>query len=52
VTGGAVRYEDIGTINGYKHLPATFSPGRRTGASLEQVIAGWEATLYDGSAAS
>ncbi len=28
----AVRYEDIGTINGYKHLPATFSPGTRRGS--------------------
>ncbi len=50
--GGAVRYEDIGTINGYKHLPATFSPARRVGPSLEQVIAGWEARLYDGAPAS
>ncbi len=52
VTGGAVRYEDIGTINGYKHLPATFSPSGRLGPSLEQVTAGWEARLYDGSRAS
>jgi cytochrome P450 len=35
---GAVRYEDIGTINGYKHLPATFSPGNRQGRPLDQVI--------------
>jgi cytochrome P450 len=42
----AVRYEDIGTINGYKHLPATFSPGTRRGQPLEQVIAKWETTLY------
>ena len=52
VPGGAVRYEDIGTINGYKHLPATFSPARRVGPSLEQVIADWEARLYAGSPAS
>ncbi|MGH9096646.1 MAG: cytochrome P450, partial [Acidimicrobiales bacterium] len=35
---GAVRYEDIGTINGYQHLPAGFSPGTRQGRGLEQVI--------------
>jgi cytochrome P450 len=51
VPGEAVRYEDIGTINGYKHLPATFSPGIRRGKPLAQVIAGWEAELYGGSAA-
>jgi cytochrome P450 len=49
VEGGAVRYEDIGTINGYKHLPATFSPGTPQGHSLEQVMATWEAKLYAGS---
>jgi cytochrome P450 len=43
---GAVRYEDIGTINGYKHLPATFTPGARRGRSLEEVMADWEARLY------
>jgi hypothetical protein len=51
VEDGAVRYEDIGTINGYQHLPATFTPGTRQGRSLAQVIADWEATLY-GSPAS
>jgi cytochrome P450 len=45
----AVRYEDIGTINGYQHLPATFTPGTRQGQPLEHVIAKWEATLYAGS---
>jgi cytochrome P450 len=49
VEGGAVRYEDIGTINGYKHLPATFSPGTPEGQPLEQVMATWEARLYAGS---
>ncbi len=44
--GGAVRYEDIGTINGYKHLPATFAPGTRQGQPLERVIAKWETKLY------
>jgi cytochrome P450 len=50
--GGAVRYEDIGTINGYKHLPATFSPRSREGQPLEQVIAKWESELYGDSTAS
>jgi cytochrome P450 len=49
---GAVRYEDIGTINGYQHLPATFPPGERRGRRLEDVMADWEATLYDSSSAS
>ena len=49
---GAVRYEDIGTINGYKHLPATFSPGTPEGQSLEQVMGKWESELYDGSTTS
>jgi cytochrome P450 len=45
----AVRYEDIGTINGYKHLPATFSAGARRGRPLARVIADWETALYGGS---
>jgi hypothetical protein len=48
----AVRYEDIGTINGYKHLPARFTPGRRFGPSLEAIMARWEAVLYDDSPVS
>lgn len=51
VESEAVRYEDIGVINGYQHLPATFSPGTRQGRPLQNVIADWEATLY-GSPAS
>jgi cytochrome P450 len=42
---GIVRYEDVGTINGYQHLPATFSPGRRTGEPLDRVIETWQAVL-------
>lgn len=42
---GIVRYEDIGTINGYQHLPATFTPGPRQGPTLDQVIATWQRTL-------
>jgi cytochrome P450 len=51
VGGGEVRYEDIGTINGYQHLPATFTPGDRLGSPLSEVIASWESVLY-GNAAS
>ena len=42
---GIVRYEDIGTINGYQHVPASFPPGRREGASLDEVIDHWQQTL-------
>jgi hypothetical protein len=43
---GAVRYEDIGTINGYQHLPATFTAGKPQGRPLVQVIDGWGSTLF------
>ncbi len=46
IEGAAIRYEDIGTINGYQHLPATFSPGRREGRSLNETIAAWKTVLY------
>lgn len=42
---GIVRYEDVGTINGYQHVPAVFSPGRRAGDPLNQVIDKWQAVL-------
>jgi cytochrome P450 len=42
-----VRYEDIGTINGYRHLPARFVPGRPRGSPLDEVIARWQ-TIVDG----
>jgi cytochrome P450 len=35
---GAVHYETIGVINGMRHLPATFTPGRRLGAGLDETI--------------
>jgi len=46
---GVVRYEDIGTINGYKHLPATFTPRRREGLVLDEVIDRWQGVLDGGS---
>ena len=42
---GKEQYESIGTINGYKHLPATFTPGRREGPPLAEVMADWQARL-------
>lgn len=42
---GVVRYEDVGTINGFRHMPATFTPGARQGEGLAQVIRRWQATL-------
>ncbi|GAA5056903.1 cytochrome P450 [Thermocatellispora tengchongensis] len=35
---GAVHYDTTGVINGMKKLPATFTPGRRLGAGLEETI--------------
>ncbi len=42
---GIIRYEDVGTINGYQHLPASFSPGQRRGQPLAEVIEKWQAVL-------
>ena len=42
---GKVQYDSIGVINGYKHLPATFTPGRREGPPLADVMEAWQATL-------
>jgi cytochrome P450 len=35
---GAVHYETIGVIQGMRHLPATFTPGARLGAGLDETI--------------
>jgi hypothetical protein len=35
---GAVHYDTTGIINGMKHLPATFTPGPRLGAGLDETI--------------
>jgi hypothetical protein len=42
---GAVRYETIGLNNGYRHLPATFTPGMREGPGFAEVIARWQENL-------
>ena len=35
---GAVHYDTTGVINGMKHLPATFTPGKRLGPGVEETI--------------
>jgi cytochrome P450 len=42
---GAERYESIGIINGWRHMPATFPPGQRQGSTLAETMATWQATL-------
>lgn len=35
---GAVHYETIGVIQGMRKLPATFTPGRKVGAGLDETL--------------
>lgn len=42
---GAVHYDTVGVINGMKHLPATFTPGSRSGRSLDDTIAFWQEVI-------
>jgi cytochrome P450 len=35
---GAVHYDTTGVINGMKSLPATFTPGKRIGAGLDETL--------------
>ncbi|MFJ3776247.1 cytochrome P450 [Streptomyces sp. NPDC090075] len=35
---GTVPYESVAVINGMQHLPATFTPGPRLGAGLDETI--------------
>ncbi len=35
---GAVHYQTIGVIQGMQHLPATFTPGPRLGAGLDETL--------------
>jgi cytochrome P450 len=46
--GGVVRYENIGMINGYQHVPATFTPGRREGPPLAEMLASWQGRIDSG----
>ena len=42
---GAVHYDTTGIINGMKHLPATFTPGARLGAGLDETIEAMQRTV-------
>lgn len=35
---GTVHYDTIGVIQGMRHLPATFTPGRRLGPGLDETL--------------
>jgi cytochrome P450 len=35
---GTVHYDSIGVIQGMRHLPATFTPGARRGAGLDETL--------------
>lgn len=35
---GTVHYDSVGVINGMRHLPATFTPGERLGAGLDETL--------------
>jgi cytochrome P450 len=45
-----VRYESIGTINGYQHVPATFTPGPRHGPPVDEVLGSWQERIDSGAA--
>jgi cytochrome P450 len=45
VRAGVDQYESIGIINGYQHMPATFTPARRVGPSLAETMTTWQARL-------
>ncbi|NSL42690.1 cytochrome P450 [Streptomyces sp. 8P21H-1] len=36
---GTVHYDSVGIINGMRHLPATFAPGKRLGPGLDETLA-------------
>jgi cytochrome P450 len=42
---GVVPYESIGIINGFQHMPASFTPAPRQGAPLREVMEQWQAKL-------
>ncbi|MCX4831287.1 cytochrome P450 [Streptomyces sp. NBC_01016] len=35
---GTVHYDSVGIINGMRHLPATFTPGKRLGPGLDETL--------------
>lgn len=42
---GTVHYDTVGVINGIKSLPATFTPGQRIGAGLDETLAVVQETI-------
>lgn len=44
---GTVHYDSIGVIQGMRQLPATFTPGPRLGAGLEQTLAELQLMVED-----
>jgi cytochrome P450 len=49
---GLERYETIGTINGNKNMPMTFTPGTRQGPGLQATLEQWQAKLDAEAAAA
>lgn len=49
---GLERYETIGTINGNKNMPMTFTPGTRQGPGLQATLEKWQAKLDAEAAAA
>lgn len=45
---GVVQYENIGVINGYQHLPASFTAGARIGPGLADTLPIWQERLDSG----
>lgn len=43
-----VRYDNIGVINGFKHVPASFGRGQRSGPGLAEVLPRWQERLDAG----
>ena len=39
IADGTVHYDSIGVIQGMRHLPATFTPGRRLGPGVDETVA-------------
>lgn len=44
---GTVHYDSIGVIQGMRHLPATFTPGPRLGAGLDETLAELQRAVDD-----
>ena len=47
---GVDRYDTIGVINGYKHMPTSFAPGVRQGPGFAETMAIWQSRLDDEAA--